>query len=254
MEKLSIIVPSYNDYLELELTLKSIAAYKELVQLICVDSSDNNTRVKTILFKNFSDATYLYSPPRGVYFAINEGIKLVNMKYMMVLNAGDELISDLPHIINIVSSRKGEVVVFNQEGSINGNSIIKFTPNFKTVTPHQSVIYDSQLHLNYGLYDTQNAIVSDQKFFQKLKQNGVQFNYENITLSRYDLSGMSSKMNFQVFKNTIELYKGNAHKVLFITKWILKYSFIKIFGYFNYYILLSYIKKTINRLKNEVLD
>ncbi|MCC6182349.1 MAG: glycosyltransferase [Bacteroidia bacterium] len=94
--RLSIIIPSYNQFQFIEATLKNIAELKELAKEIGVElevilfDNQSNQPVQDILkkYSHLFDVLKI-EPDKGQYDAINKGITLVTGDYWTWLNTDD---------------------------------------------------------------------------------------------------------------------------------------------------------------------
>ncbi len=96
MALLTVITVVKDDASGLESTLVSLEAQvRSDTNLVVIDGSTDPVAVPTILDKHPGlNATYSWSPPAGVYAAMNEGLSLADGTYVYFLNAGDILAAD----------------------------------------------------------------------------------------------------------------------------------------------------------------
>lgn len=93
MALLTVITVVKDDASGLENTLTSLEAQVPSdMNLVVVDGSTDPVAVPTILDKHRAlTATYSWSPPAGVYAAMNDGLGIAEGTYVYFLNAGDIL-------------------------------------------------------------------------------------------------------------------------------------------------------------------
>lgn len=201
LEKISIITPVYNNIQDLNKTIISLSFIEERVELIVVDSSSDSS----LTLQNLTNLKikYKWIPPRGVYNALNEGIKMATREYILCLNSGDEFIDSGFHYLsqNYKSiDLSMDVLLFSQISVYNDLEYI-YTPSIKDIWPHQSVIYLKSLHNKYGLYNEEFKIISDQLFFEKIKlEKETRILNVNAPLSKYSVIGISSQISLAAFK------------------------------------------------------
>lgn len=198
--KLTIIVPTFNNHKDLEVTLDSIIEFTNLFDLIIIDSSSYyplNFKFKNEIYK-FSK----WVKPSGVYNAINTGVQLTKTKYLMTLNSGDTAESDkLINVINTYLIQDSFQVIIGCQNVSYKNINYIFRPSLKSLWPHQSVVYRKNLHDKIGLFNTNYKIISDQLFFEKIKiQKEIKIKFLNYSLTTYDVTGISSLMNLENIK------------------------------------------------------
>jgi len=90
---LDVITVCYNSLEPLKLTLKSIQAYAEDLQVrwIVVDGCSTDGSVELVRYSGVTDVVHVVEADAGIYDAMNKGLALVASDYFMLLNAGDLL-------------------------------------------------------------------------------------------------------------------------------------------------------------------
>ena len=95
--KLSIITINRNNAAGLEKTLQSVAAqtFKEF-EYIVVDgaSTDGSVEVIKKYESKFAHLKWVSEPDKGIYNAMNKGIKVAKGEYLLFLNSGDWLCNE----------------------------------------------------------------------------------------------------------------------------------------------------------------
>lgn len=91
---ISIITVCYNAQNEIGATLESIKAqtFKEF-EYIIVDGASKDDTLKVVERSGVVPAHIVRERDKGIYDAMNKGLKLATGKYLMFLNAGDSLYS-----------------------------------------------------------------------------------------------------------------------------------------------------------------
>jgi glycosyltransferase involved in cell wall biosynthesis len=198
-KKLSIVVPTYNNFRDLELTLSSIIDYIDLFELIIVDSSSYfpvNFGLRDLL-----NSYSVWTKPEGVYSAINFGIKLCRTEFVMTLNSGDVAVNQFfgKNVIKyLYSDRFVPDVIVGSQNVVYGGLSYKEVPDLYTIWPHQSVIYRRSLHDKYGFFSTDFRVISDQLFFESIKADeNLCILFEPDSLTIFDVTGISSQMSLE---------------------------------------------------------
>lgn len=132
MEKVSIVIPSYNHepYIHKAILSALQQTYKNIEIIIIDDGSkdnsvnickkvaQNNQRIKIIVHKNF-----------GAHNAINEGIKLATGKYIAILNSDDVFKKNkIERCIEIINKNPqtelvfGDIEFINSQGQLESNA------------------------------------------------------------------------------------------------------------------------------------
>ena len=198
---ISIITVNYNDKLGLERTLKSVQSqsYTNFEHIIIDGGSSDGS--KQIIESNQSNFSYWISEPdKGIYHAMNKGIKIAKGKYLLFLNSGDHFIDD-NSLNNVYSFLKDEDIVYfniNVEGE--NKTYIKKCPKHLTfrylhenLPAHQATFIKKSLFDELGHYDEHLKIVSDWKFLiLAICKHNATYKYVEDTFSTYYRNGLSS--------------------------------------------------------------
>ena len=103
--KISIITVTYNAEATIERTLESVAmqTYPDIEHLV-IDGASKDRTVE--IARRYPHAIVVSEPDKGLYDAMNKGLKRVTGDYLCFLNAGDKLHSKdtLAHLIELVSN------------------------------------------------------------------------------------------------------------------------------------------------------
>ena len=208
-KKLSIITVCFNIKDEIEQTLKSIVNQTwQDFEWIVIDggSTDGTLDVLKKYEKNIS--VLISEPDKGIYNAMNKGIKIAKGKYLNFMNGGDSFYAD--DILEKIFADKdydadvlyGGYNVIEQTGK----SWIRIFPKkvdadfFRNdCISHQGAFIKRDLFDKYGLYSENYKIVSDwekwvifainNRSFQKLDFVVANFVYNGISAKRLDLLG-----------------------------------------------------------------
>lgn len=223
MEKVSIIIPSYNcgPYLEDAVASALNQTYDNFEIVVVNDGSTDNTEdvIKRFIKENPEKIKYFYQDNKGLPVARNKAIKESQGEYIALLDADDELmpdalekcvmamkhanaewcISDLLHV-----DSKGEEVYFSEVPQ--DNYILNILKkDFVRISP----LFRKKSLFDVGLYDENQLVRVDWNLNIKLFKVGKKFVYINEPLYKYKIREKS-------------MVKSNLKNVLFFTKRILK--------------------------------
>ncbi|UKT63322.1 glycosyltransferase family 2 protein [Pedobacter mucosus] len=92
MPKLSVITIVYNNVRDIERTIKSVVnqSYKKIEYIIIDGKSTDGTFEVVQQYKNHI-TKIISEPDRGIYDAMNKGLKLATGDYILFMNSGDEI-------------------------------------------------------------------------------------------------------------------------------------------------------------------
>ena len=212
--KLSIITINYNNKSGLQKTINSVInqTYTNYEYIIIDGGSIDGS--KEVMERYEDKITYWVSEPdKGIYNAMNKGIREAKGEYCFFLNSGDWLINN--NILSLVfyDNIIDEDIVY---GDIE-TSIGKITyPERVTLLYfihnsicHQASFIKRSLFQKYGFYSENYKIISDWEFFVVciIKNNN---SYKKIahTISHYDIDGVSSNnLELLIYEREIALQK-----------------------------------------------
>ena len=212
MLKLSIITINYNDAVGLQKTFNStISQSCADFEHVIVDGASPDNSVEVIK-KYAAEAsakgikvTWISEKDKGIYNAMNKGIRMARGEYIEILNAGDILASvevvekmyaaleekDYPELLY------GNMIKVSADGKVVGKS--KETPysflNYFISTLNHDCAYIKRSLFGedrYGLYDEELKIVSDWKWYTEAIGLGTVFPvYVDIDVTIFDATGIS---------------------------------------------------------------
>jgi len=164
---LSIITVVYNSAADLRKTIESVKPqHGANLQFIIIDGGSTDGTVE--LIKSHEDVVdcWISEPDRGIYDAMNKGIALSKGKYLLFLNAKDELVVNLSDIEEALSG--DYVFVYGKANMLEDDrrvSYVKGKPlkshrKLISGTPlcHQAIFYRRD---QIGSYDLDYRIIAD---------------------------------------------------------------------------------------------
>jgi len=210
---LSIIIVTKNDYDNLIITFNSFSYSDDIrknIQLILVDGGSTDTTPSFIQTHSSDFDKIISEPDKGIYDAMNKGIKYANAEWCIFMNAGDTFAnSDV--VTRIFEYLTPEVDV------LFGDCILKY-PGFNVqkkagnqrdmwrgmITTHQSFVIKTELQKE-NPFDLTYKFGADFDQIFKLYKQGKRFKYLPIPIAVIDTSGVS---NTKIIKARKEHYKS----------------------------------------------
>lgn len=185
---LSIITINRNNASGLEKTMQSVLRQSlNDYEYIIVDgaSTDGSVDVIRKYAEGFGDRLkWVSEPDKGIYNAMNKGIKAAESDYVMILNssdciAGDDVLEKMVGVLHEINFGRtvpldillGNIVtegtVPNKKGKTMDVSIpeISLFTFYQGTVPHDAAIMRKGFLLDFGLYDEEMKICSDWKLF-----------------------------------------------------------------------------------------
>ena len=212
--KLSIITINYNNAAGLKKTLDSVAMQIGTdFEHIIVDGASTDGSVEIIReyeqtlasdhLSLASNLTWISEPDKGIYNAMNKGIRMASGEYTLMLNSGDYFIINnvaeevLPLLTgediiqgNVVVQRKDKFYVHRGYA----HSDLSFLEIQYGDFPHQATFIRKDLLTKFGYYDESYRFISDTLFFLKtLGLNNASFKYIDKTFVFFAPGGASDQ-------------------------------------------------------------
>lgn len=209
--KLSIITVNLNNAAGLSKTIESVASqiftnYEHII--IDGGSTDGSVDIIKDYEQKYNGVPgHLYwvsEPDKGIYNAMNKGIKVARGEYCLFLNSGDTLLNKSVLEDTFKTNPKEEIVYCNLKLS---HQIVTFPEKltylnfFNGSLGHPSTFIKKELFYRVGFYNEENKVVSDWEFFLKaIIRHHCSYKHINITLSFFDSNGISSCSSFDSIK------------------------------------------------------
>jgi glycosyltransferase involved in cell wall biosynthesis len=202
--KLSIITINYNNLDGLKRTVESIVnqTWQEF-EYIVIDGGSTDGSAQYIQSQVEHIDYWVSEPDSGIYNAMNKGITKATGEYLLFLNSGDHLYSNIVLQENYNLLADTDLIYFNVK--VVGENTLKIVKHpdelrffyfYINGLNHQSVLIRKVLFQTVGLYDENLKIVSDWKFFiVALFKYNCSYTNINKILSTYYLGGISSKID-----------------------------------------------------------
>ena len=248
--KFSIITVCLNSEKTITYTLNSVLnqTYKNIEHII-VDGGSNDKTLKIINSYPFKNKKIFKTSIKGIYSALNKGIKKATGEYICVLHSDDIFHNDevLKKVSELIKRNKkykiflGDVVYFRKKLS----KISRFYPASKfkiaqikngIIPPHTASFINKEIYNRFGFYKTNYTIASDFDFFLRiLFIHKLRFFKCNQIFTRMKTGGLSSKNLFSYFISTKEIIQSfKENKIYFNYLRIISRLPLKIIQFFNF--------------------
>lgn len=231
MYSLSIITINRNNISGLEKTMQSVLSQTyNIFEYIVVDgaSTDGSVEIIRRFASKFGNRLkWISEPDKGIYNAMNKGIRMSTGEYIMILNSSDLLVS--PTVIEDM------IVVLNQCGGTEillGNIVKKVKKRknrkehhkrplvpraidssmysfYRGTIPHDAAFIRRDVFEKYGFYDERLKICSDWKLFlNAIALRGITPLHVDIDMVLFDMSGISESggINRELIKQERRAY------------------------------------------------
>ena len=197
--KLSIITVNLNNRDGLKKTIDSVVSqtFRDYEWIVIDGGSTDGSKE---LIEQYAEhfAYWVSEPDKGIYNAMNKGIKVAKGEYLQFLNSGDWLVDEtalercFSH--NLVADvLYGDLYLYDNglKREIVYPEALTLKVFYRSSLCHQSSFIRREL-FNDGLYNEGYKIVSDWEFFLRQALNNKSFKHINEFVTCYDLGGISS--------------------------------------------------------------
>lgn len=206
---LTIITINRDNVAGLEKTMQSILSQTCTdLSYVVVDgaSTDESVEVVKRLAPEFGDRLkWISEPDKGIYNAMNKGIRMADGEYVEFLNSGDALAA--PDVVErmykaLEDNNYPSILYGNMLKDMPGGKILKdkcfagqeisFLGFYSGTLNHSPAYIRKDLFEKYGLYDESLKIVSDWKWYlQAIILGEEKPVYTDIDVTLFDMHGIS---------------------------------------------------------------
>lgn len=233
--KVTVVTAVLNDAGHIEQTILSVISQTDIeIEYIIVDGGSKDGTLELIGKYKDKISLLISESDRGVYDAMNKGIKHSSGDFVYFLNSGDVLLN--PSILSKIKFEDVNV----QNTIIYGNVVVAYgniealekpRPFFNSKMKfkgigicHQSMFFPGELIRNEK-YDLSYKIAADYDLVYRLWRKGTEFLYRDITIAKYDWGKGISSNPYKL----LDVYRENARvchqqlNPLYWAKMILEY-------------------------------
>lgn len=178
------------------------------VEHIVIDSSSDRAQIPALLTRESEPgpATHLtWTPPRGVYSAMNAGVEAAEGHYVYFANAGDSFFSDdvLADVRRVTAGQTpvwmfGEAAILDTHGSTVITSRWDYAAEQALCfsrgrfPAHQATFVQRETLAEMGGFDTSYRIVADYAVFLRLSQRSAP-TYLDLVVATFAEGGLSTR-------------------------------------------------------------
>ena len=214
--KVTVVTAVLNDAGHIEQTILSVISQTDIeIEYIIVDGGSKDGTLELIGKYKDKISLLISEPDRGVYDAMNKGIKYSTGDFVYFLNSGDVLLN--PSIlskIKLEELKERNAIIYGNVVVAYGNieALEKPRPFFNSKMKfkgigicHQSMFFPGELIRNEK-YDLSYNIAADYDHAYRLWRKGTVFLYKDITIAKYDWGKGISSNPYKL----LDVYRENA--------------------------------------------
>ena len=214
--KVTVVTAVLNDAGHIEQTILSVISQTDIeIEYIIVDGGSKDGTLELIGKYKDKISLLISEPDRGVYDAMNKGIKYSTGDFVYFLNSGDVLLN--PSIlskIKLEELKERNAIIYGNVVVAYGNieALEKPRPFFNSKMKfkgigicHQSMFFPGEPIRNEK-YDLSYNIAADYDLAYRLWRKGTVFLYKDITIAKYDWGKGISSNPYKL----LDVYRENA--------------------------------------------
>lgn len=219
--KISIITVCYNSESTIRDTIESVLAQDyQNIEYIIVDGESSDKTQDIIRGYNDRIDTIISEPDKGIYDAMNKGVKASSGEYVGILNSDDifshsHVISDL---VRLLSDKKvdavyGDLVLVERNDtskvvrSYSSKNFRKWKIRFGLMLPHPTFYVKRSLFEKFGFYKLNYRVSADFELITRFLCNGITYIRNPDVMVKMRQGGISSNgfwwrvhQNFEIIR------------------------------------------------------
>jgi len=237
--KVSIITATFNSEKNIQRTIDSIVNqdYHDIEHII-IDGGSTDDTLKILKENKTRISKYISEKDKGIYDALNKGIKLATGDIIGFLNSDDVFTNKhvISRIVNCFKTNKtdlvyGNLVYRSKKDNTNKKTIRYWRSNVYSpgclkwgwMPPHPTLYCKREVYKDWGLYDETYKIAADYDFILRVfKQPSVSKSFLPTIMVKMDIGGTSNKSFKNMIRKSTEDFKaihrnktGNLFTVFF---------------------------------------
>lgn len=212
----SIITVCYNSEKTIERTIMSVLAQEFIdFEYIIIDgkSTDSTLNIVCKYISSFKGRMKYYSEPdKGIYDAMNKGIRKAKGKYIWLVNSDDYIESNslttiyhtllqqennIPTIIvgtvNLVYGRDSKLTIIKTTNST-FEELKRKADIYEMGIAHPATLVHKDVYKTIGLFDDRYYISADIDFFLRCMRMNIPFTLINDSLTNMTMDGISNQL------------------------------------------------------------
>lgn len=236
-QNISIITVSFNDCENLERTIQSVLNQSYKTEYIVVDGKSSDETITMLEKYKSSIDQIIIEKDKGLYDAMNKGVRIASKEWLLFLNSGDEFHNDKiieNTLINNMNNFNEYEVIYGDTILLKKNNKKKYlrSSNIRKIIYgmpfcHQSVFIKKEVHKKM-LYETKYKFAADYNFFVQSYFKNIKFYKIESVISAIRQGGLSDVNRIPVLLEWFHIIReksfyGSNFMLLRILLEILKY-------------------------------
>ena len=224
--KFSIITVTYNANKTLEETILSVIHQKNVsLEYLIIDGGSTDGTLDII--KTYKDSIdfWVSEPDKGIYDAMNKGLKYATGDFVIFLGSDDHFISfDVLSKVESCIRSKDDIyygdVYRNSRNDLYKGRFNKYKLSLENIC-HQALFYPKSIYKKYD-YNVNYKVYAD--YYYNLTLYPIcKFTYIPVLISYYNYEGFSSKVEDKAFTKIVNRYVYSQNGML---AWFLRLVYL----------------------------
>lgn len=201
--KVSVVTVCYNCDKLLQKTITNVLrqTYKNL-EYIIIDGASTDSTAQVIETFRPHLTTVVSEPDRGIYDAMNKGVRLATGEWVIFMNAGDGFAAD-DVLQRVFAEERAADVIY---GDVVKRGVIKKAEaphnGHRMFFCHQSALTRTSCLHEYP-FDIRHRMSADFKLFKQLFLAGKRFLQLDFPIADFDVTGVSNSLRSAGLKDNI---------------------------------------------------
>lgn len=205
MYSITIITVNYNNYEGLIATMNSVRKQDYLnFEHWIIDGGSSDMKLSFDELKRKFDFNHVSEPDKGIYHAMNKGIRFASSSHLLFLNSGD-VFTDTDSLTKLCENLGQQDLFYGNilQGEAENNSLVSFPATLDLEymicfgLPHQATVIRKSLFEETCLYNEDYKIISDWVFFMEaLFCQSATYSKIDTPVVLFDKSGISSQYKY----------------------------------------------------------
>ncbi len=220
--KVSIITVSYNSLLTIRDCIESVSRQSyQYVEHIIIDGGSTDGTIGIVKSYGNKINKFISEPDRGIYDAMNKGIKLASGEIIGILNSDDfysnnSIVSTVAKAMNDVKidACYGDLIYVDRYST---NQVIRYwrSCEYKKglfakgwMPPHPTFFVKRWVYEKYGVFDLSLPVVADHEILLRfMHQHKIKTCYIPQVLVKMRLGGVTNNSILNIFKQNFTIIK-----------------------------------------------
>ncbi|MBS3992792.1 MAG: glycosyltransferase [Bacteroidetes bacterium] len=233
--RISVITATYNCSKTIALCLQSIQNQKIDIEHLCIDGNSTDGTLDILVKQKKTNIKIISEPDKGIYDALNKGIKIASGDIIGILHADDEFYNDdtISKISNSFKETDADVIYGDLVyTSVHNTSKIirywksrvfnKYLLKKGWMPPHPTVFMKKEVYHRHGLFDLNYKIAADYDYMLRVFSDpDLKITYLPIVITRMRMGGSSNKNLKNILRKSHEDYEVIKKNNLPYPLWVL---------------------------------